>query len=152
VQFGQDGLLYASDGDSAPFDTATIYSTRAQEPGQTVGKLYRMTASGQGLSSNPFWTGNANDAASKVFALGLRNPFRFTTRPDGSVIVGDVGWNTWEELDRVSVGSGNHNYGWPCYEGWAYWQLESVGVQRLYRVSGVGAARAWCRDRAGLRL
>ena len=117
VQFGQDGLLYASDGDSAPFDTATVYSTRAQQPDQTVGKLYRMTSSGQGLSSNPFWTGNANDAASKVFGLGLRNPFRFTTQPDGSVIVGDVGWNTWEELNRISPGTGNHNYGWPCYEG-----------------------------------
>jgi len=119
VQIGADGLLYASDGDSSPFDTATAYSTRAQLPDQTVGKMYRLTTSGQGVPSNPFWTGNADDPASKVFALGLRNPFRFTVRPDGTVIVGDVGWNAWEEVDRITPGTGNQNYGWPCYEGGA---------------------------------
>jgi glucose/arabinose dehydrogenase len=117
VRIGADGLLYASDGDSSPFDTATIDATRSQQADQTVGKVYRMTTSGQGIPANPFWTGNPNDAASKVFGLGLRNPFRFTVRPDGSVIVGDVGWNTWEEIDRILPNSSNHNYGWPCYEG-----------------------------------
>ena len=119
VEIGPDGLLYASDGDSAPFDTATVYSTRAQSADQTVGKIYRLTTAGQGVPSNPFWTGNADDPASKVFALGLRNPFRFTVRPDGTVIVGDVGWNRWEEVDRITPGSQNSNYGWPCYEGGA---------------------------------
>jgi|GEM_PF-2052148 len=117
VRFGADGYIYASDGDSSPFDTATVYSTRSQQPDQTVGKVYRITTSGQGISSNPFWTGNPDDAASKVYALGFRNPFRFTVRPDGTVIVGDVGWHTWEEVDKVQSSSGNHDYGWPCYEG-----------------------------------
>ncbi len=117
IRFGPNNTLYASDGDSSPYDTATVYSTRSQEKDQTVGKIYRMTMDGKGLSTNPFWTGNADDPASKVFALGLRNPFRFTVRPDGSVIVGDVGWNSWEEIDRIPVSGGNHNYGWPCYEG-----------------------------------
>ncbi len=117
VRFGPDGLLYASDGDSSPFVAATSYSTRAQQPDQTVGKVYRITTSGKAVPSNPFWTGNADDAASKVLALGLRNPFRFTVAPDGTVIVGDVGWNSWEEINLVTPGAGNHNYGWPCYEG-----------------------------------
>ena len=117
VRFGPDDLLYASDGDSSPFDTATVDSTRAQEPDQTVGKVYRITTSGEGVPSNPFWTGNADDPASKVLALGLRNPFRFTVAPDGTVIVGDVGWNSWEEINRITPGTGNNNYGWPCYEG-----------------------------------
>src|SRR5207237_4659121 len=74
-----------------------------------------MTRDGKGVATNPFWTGNADDPASKVFALGLRNPFRFTVLPDGSVIVGDVGWNSWEEIDRISVSGGRHNYGWLCF-------------------------------------
>src|SRR5256714_13609429 len=116
IRFGPNNTLYASDVDSSPFDAATVYSTRSQQADQTVGKIYRMTRDGKGVSTNPFWTGNADDPASKVFALGLRNPFRLTVLPDGSVIVGDVGWNSWEEIDRIPVTGGNHNYGWACFE------------------------------------
>jgi len=61
IRFGPNNTLYASDGDSSPYDTATVYSTRSQEKDQTVGKIYRMTMDGKGLSTNPFWTGNADD-------------------------------------------------------------------------------------------
>ena len=45
----------------------------------------------------------------------MRNPFRFTVDPrDGQVIVGDVGNNNWEEINRGGPGA---NFGWPCYEG-----------------------------------
>jgi hypothetical protein len=30
--------------------------------------------------------------------------------------VGNVGWNTWEAIDHVSVAG--QNFGWPCFEGW----------------------------------
>ena len=50
----------------------------------------------------------------------FRNPFRITFRPGtNEVWVGDVGWNTWEEINRV-IGSrpaAVENFGWPCYEG-----------------------------------
>ena len=41
------------------------------------------------------------------------------SRPGTSEIwVGDVGWNTWEEIDRIAdVGGTVENFGWPCYEG-----------------------------------
>src|SRR5439155_9047983 len=30
----------------------------------------------------------------------------------------DVGWNDWEEIDRVALPTGGPtNFGWPCYEG-----------------------------------
>ena len=50
---------------------------------------------------------------------GLRNPFRFTPRPGTNELwIGDVGWNTWEEIDRVpNPDRGGRNFGWPCYEG-----------------------------------
>jgi PKD repeat protein len=52
-------------------------------------------------------------------AQGLRNPFRFTVRPGTSEIwVSDVGWGTWEEIDRVTNPTAAvTNFGWPCYEG-----------------------------------
>ena len=55
----------------------------------------------------------------KIHSLAFRNPFRFKWRddgtPDGELTIGDVGWNTREEVDRV--GTPGHTYGWPCYEG-----------------------------------
>ena len=45
----------------------------------------------------------------------MRNPFRFTVDPrTGEVLVGDVGNNNWEEINRGGPGA---NFGWPCYEG-----------------------------------
>ena len=57
---------------------------------------------------------------------GLRNPYRFSIRPGtgstnpadgdpGSLLIADVGWNTWEELNIASTGG--VNFGWPCREG-----------------------------------
>lgn len=44
-------------------------------------------------------TGNAQ----RIVAYGLRNPFRITTRPGtGEIWLGDVGWNTWEEINRIA--------------------------------------------------
>ena len=50
---------------------------------------------------------------------GLRNPYRFTVRPGtNDIYIGDVGWNTWEEIDRLpSPAAPVENFGWPCYEG-----------------------------------
>jgi PKD repeat protein len=53
-------------------------------------------------------------------AYGLRNPFRFTRRPGTNELwVGEVGFNTWEEINRVVDPADGviENFGWPCYEG-----------------------------------
>jgi glucose/arabinose dehydrogenase len=55
----------------------------------------------------------ANSVRSKVYAYGLRNPYRFALSPTGEPYIGDVGWNDWEKINR---GRGA-NFGWPCYEG-----------------------------------
>jgi glucose/arabinose dehydrogenase/PKD repeat protein len=57
--------------------------------------------------------------ARRIVAYGMRNPFRFTIRPGTNELwIGDVGWDTWEEIDRVvSPTAGVVNFGWPCYEG-----------------------------------
>ena len=46
--------------------------------------------------------GSADLNARRIVAYGLRNPFRITVRPGTNEIwVGDVGWNTWEEINRI---------------------------------------------------
>jgi glucose/arabinose dehydrogenase/PKD repeat protein len=73
---------------------------------------------GAGLPTNPL-AASSDVAARRIVATGLRNPFRITTRPGTSEIwVGDVGWNIWEEVNRItSPTAAVTNFGWPCYEG-----------------------------------
>src|SRR5439155_5276635 len=74
---------------------------------------------GGGLPGNP--SASSTDAnARRIIAYGLRNPFRITTRPGANELwVGDVGWNTWEEIDKIPDATDGvaENFGWPCYEG-----------------------------------
>ncbi|HMJ34003.1 MAG TPA: LamG-like jellyroll fold domain-containing protein [Baekduia sp.] len=70
---------------------------------------------GAPLPDNP-GTGDTN--AKRVIAYGMRNPFRFAFRPGTTdLYFGDVGWNSWEELNRIPNPTQVRNYGWPCYEG-----------------------------------
>ncbi len=63
-----------------------------------------------------YGTGDAN--AQRIIAYGLRNPFRMTIRPgDGSVWLGDVGFNTTEEINTLPDPDAVRNFGWPCKEG-----------------------------------
>ena len=71
------------------------------------------------MADNPL-VGNGVPTDDRHVAYGLRNPFRFTFRPGTNEIwVGDVGWNTWEEIDRIPDprDATIENFGWPCYEG-----------------------------------
>jgi glucose/arabinose dehydrogenase len=83
----------------------------------TIVRVDPMT--GAGLLGNPF-ASSADPNARRIIAYGLRNPFRFDLRPGTQQLwVGDVGWNTWEEINRIAdVDDGvAENFGWPCYEG-----------------------------------
>lgn len=145
IMFGTDGTLLIGLGDSASIDAADtggeyytdcfreggvdpafdVGALRAQMLESPNGKILRVDPeNGLGLPSNPFYTGDPADTASKVWALGLRNPFRFSvieagsTDPNdgrpGRLGVGDVGWYAAEEVDLVD---GGENFGWPCIEG-----------------------------------
>jgi glucose/arabinose dehydrogenase len=78
-------------------------------------------ATGNGVAGNPMFNSQSPASnASRIIAYGLRNPFRFTFRPGTSELwVGDVGWNTWEEVNRLTSPTPAIpvNLGWPCYEG-----------------------------------
>jgi len=79
-------------------------------------------ATGNGVPGNPMYNSQSPSSnASRIIGYGLRNPFRFTFRPGSSELwVGDVGWNTWEEVNRMTSltpAPNPVNFGWPCNEG-----------------------------------
>jgi len=83
------------------------------------GALLRIDpATGDAMPDNPN-AANPDPNARRIVAYGFRNPFRFTLRPlTNEVWIGDVGWDTWEEINRQpSPTSSALNFGWPCYEG-----------------------------------
>jgi uncharacterized repeat protein (TIGR01451 family) len=90
----------------------------SSDPTTLDGTVIRVDPStGAGVSGNPLFS-SADANARRIVAHGLRNPFRMTVRPGTSEIwIGDVGWNTWEEIDRIITPTALRNFGWPCYEG-----------------------------------
>ncbi|MBX2817412.1 MAG: PQQ-dependent sugar dehydrogenase [Saprospiraceae bacterium] len=124
-QFGYDSL---GKEDGIISTAEDLGSYRAQYVDSYSGKVLRIDpGTGQGLASNPFYDVNDPDRpASKVWSLGLRNPFRITRVPGtgspnmdegdpGTLLIGDVGRYFYEELN-IADGPGS-NFGWPAYEG-----------------------------------
>ncbi len=101
VAFGQDGMLYVSNGEIHA-------SERAQDPAALGGKVYRYTPDGAIPGDNPF-------GDSPAFALGLRNPFGLAIDPvSGAPFVTENGPTSFDEIDRIVPGG---NYGWPVFSG-----------------------------------
>jgi glucose/arabinose dehydrogenase len=84
------------------------------------GKILRVTEDGAPAPGNPTFGGAQHD--SRVWALGLRNPFTFAFDTGGTMFIDDVGSlgngacgsGTWEE---INLGVPEGNYGWPIVEG-----------------------------------
>jgi glucose/arabinose dehydrogenase len=93
------------------------------------GALLRVDpATGAGLPDNP--AAAASDPNERrIIAYGMRNPFRMAARPGTDEIwIGDVGWNTWEEIERLqNPTAAVRNFGWPCYEGNAQGSVRQGG-------------------------
>jgi len=147
VDFGPEGALYVSVGDGASFNvvdygqlggtisgsltpmnpcgdpTAEGGALRSQDL-RTAGDL--ATFDGTILRIDPItgaaWPGNpllgGDPSDDRIIAYGLRNPFRTMVADDGQIWIGDVGWGTWEEINRIPSPTGAvRNFGWPCNEG-----------------------------------
>ena len=149
--FGEDGTLLVSCGDGASSTSTDIGSApetyysqavsegimparhnvgtfRAQMLSSLNGKILRLDAgTGEGIPGNPFFDpANPRSPQSRIWALGLRNPFRFGLRPGtgshnrfdarpGVLYIGDVGWGYFDDMN-VCTAPGQ-NFGWPIFEG-----------------------------------
>jgi glucose/arabinose dehydrogenase/PKD repeat protein len=132
LEFGADGYLYITVGDGVCTVRGTKkcgpLNTNSQDRAVPHGKILRVLSSGVPVPTNPYAgrTGarRCTDPAGipkgtgpckEIFALGLRNPFRFARKPDTSTFhVNDVGLKTWEEVNLLGKGK---NYGWNAREG-----------------------------------
>ena len=101
--FGPDGYLYTGTGDGG---SGGDPENRAQNLRSTFGKLLKFNVGKKRPS--PI-----------IVGYGLRNPWRFSfDRANGDLYIGDVGQDSWEELDYTKRGTaGLENYGWRVYEG-----------------------------------
>jgi glucose/arabinose dehydrogenase len=109
-----DGLMYLSTGDGGPRVGSDQLARRAQAHDSLAGKVLRVDRSGRGVRGNPYWDGDPNSNRSRIWASGFRNPFRLSLLPNGDLVAGDVGFNSYEELNIVERAG---DYGWPCREG-----------------------------------
>ena len=135
VAFGPDGFLYIGMGDGG---SGGDPGNRAQNLGTRLGKILRIDVNGRTKTrpykipvSNPFR--NRRGAQPEIFALGVRNPWRFSfdrARPD--LWIGDVGQNTIEEIDFATLARARGaNFGWNRFEGRSRFSAVPLSVGRL---------------------
>jgi glucose/arabinose dehydrogenase len=124
-----DGILKSDDPNTTTInENENVGSWRAQMVNCLSGKIIRIDPiTGDGIPSNPFYDASQPRAAkSRVWAMGFRNPFRITLKPNtgehlpsagnpGVIYVGEVGSFRREEINVVTTGG--QNFGWPQFEG-----------------------------------
>lgn len=117
MEFGQDGYLYIATGDGGgvgdPYDSG-------QRGDTLLGKLLRIDVDGGFPYAIPPGNPYVGDplVLDEIWAFGLRNPWRGDMDDlTGDIWFGDVGQDTWEELDYLPAGQAGANFGWRIVEG-----------------------------------
>ena len=117
LAFGPDGYLYIALGDGG---SAGDPLGNGQNLSTLPGSILRIDVNGLSgpgdyriPADNPFV--GVEGAREEIWALGLRNPWRFSFDLEtGLLWAGDVGQSSWEEIDIITEGA---NYGWNTMEG-----------------------------------
>lgn len=122
VAFGPEGMLYIGLGDGG---SGGDPGNHAQDMSSLLGKMVRLSILPDGSATipadNPFV--GQQGRRDEIWSSGLRNPWRFSFDPaNGDLYIGDVGQNSFEEIDVVAAASGGGrglNFGWRVMEGFA---------------------------------
>ena len=117
ISFGPDGYLYVAAGDGG---SGGDPQGNGQNRAALLGKILRIDVNKQENGNaygippdNPF-ANNSQGYRKEIYAYGMRNPWRFSFDVvNGQLWVGDVGQDTYEEIDMVEKGG---NYGWNVME------------------------------------
>jgi glucose/arabinose dehydrogenase len=116
LAFGPDGMLYFGMGDGGGGGDP---SNNAQNINTLLGKLLRLNVDAPApyiAAGNPY--AGATPGLDEIWALGLRNPWRFSFDVNGGLFLADVGQGDWEEVNVTSGGTAPPvNYGWRITEG-----------------------------------
>lgn len=156
VRFGPDGYLYIGCGDGGPPFTpvhdpqslAELYGKilRVDVNNVPVGQPYGIPA------DNPFLA--VGGARPEIWALGLRNPYRFSfDAGNGDLWIGDVGQSLWEEVDHVPAGTpAGVNFGWNRMEGTHCYPDPGCDTSGLWQPVIEYDHNTGCAVIAGLRL
>lgn len=132
TRFGPDGYLYIGMGDGGyigdPYNNA-------QNKQSLLGKMLRIDVHNGNPyaipADNPFK--DSANYRSEIWALGLRNPWRWSfDAVGGSMYIADVGQDNWEEVNVQKRGKGGQNYGWRCYEGKQAYHTDSCAAAGKY--------------------
>ncbi len=115
LEFGPSGYLWIGMGDGGAADDRFGNGQRADT---LLGSMLRIAVGVPGSTyaippDNPFVDGGGRP---EVWAIGLRNPWRFAIDGD-DVWIADVGQGAVEEIDLADARIGGLNYGWPIMEG-----------------------------------
>lgn len=128
LAFGPDGHLWIGMGDGG---SANDRFGNGQNPATLLGKMLRLDVTSDPArpyivpADNPWVTAdwNGRDVRDEVWAVGLRNPWRYSfDRLTGDLWLADVGQDTFEEVNYVPAEqkgypNGGLNFGWPIMEG-----------------------------------
>lgn len=112
-----DGSLFVSTGDRGDPE-------RAQDLGQTIGKIIRINADGSIPEDNPFL--GVDGARPEIYSLGHRNPQGLTLDPaTGRLLSISHGARGGDEINHVEPGL---NYGWPTISYGRNYSGTPIGV------------------------
>lgn len=130
LRFGPDGYLYIALGDGGDGGDP---GNRAQNKNELLGKILRLNVDAAAPyipMTNPYV---GIDGADEVWAIGLRNPWKFSFH-DGNIWIADVGQGVIEEIDKVSATAAGVNYGWKCFEGTQVFTTENCSLVEMYTI------------------
>jgi glucose/arabinose dehydrogenase len=128
IAFGPDGYLYIGMGDGG---WGGDPHGHGQNPATLLGAMLRIDVNKtEGTkpyaipSDNPTFKGKQ----SEVWAIGVRNPWRFSFDDKNRLIIADVGQDTWEE---ISIGEKGDNLGWNIKEAYSCYEAKTCPTPGL---------------------